>query len=390
MSSKPRSPTFGTRTSRSSACRRSTGTSTRGTRLQHQPFGSDSSLPGLTAGDVKDFYETYYRPANVIVGISTSDPDVKKKVLASVKSLPAGAGAMPKVVVGTAAAISGRKAVVVVEPNAPAAGVHLGFPLSVNRTHPDFWPLYVAHVWLGVHRDSFGRLFQQIRQVRGYNYGDYAYVEHWRGKPSNLFQTYNQPRRQQYFSIWIRPVGHDHAYHLAKAATWELERLIRDGLTDEQVVEAKKKAKILYLNMGETVNQLLAARVDDQFYGMKEGFLDAYIDRLEAVTAAQVNQAIQRHLSVDNVKYVFVTDAAHADGLVAALEGNQPAYGKSLKDYEIKKVAAKGAPAVWQVPEDKLEMLRLDAQWANYRLDVDSVQKVPVGAVFKTGDFVAK
>lgn len=32
------------------------------------------------------------------------------------------------------------------------------------------WPLYVANVYLGTHRDSFGQLYQKIREERGYNY----------------------------------------------------------------------------------------------------------------------------------------------------------------------------------------------------------------------------
>src|SRR6185295_8617998 len=82
-------------------------------------------------------------------------------------------------------AFTGRHAFVIEEPNAPAASVHLGFPIDVNRNSPDFWPLYIANVYFGTHRDSFGQLYNEIRNERGYNYGDYSYIEYWAGRPNS-------------------------------------------------------------------------------------------------------------------------------------------------------------------------------------------------------------
>ncbi|MDX1584748.1 MAG: insulinase family protein, partial [Thermoanaerobaculia bacterium] len=296
---------------------------------------------------------------------------------------------MPEIELGEPEEIRGRHAIVIEEPNAPAAGIHIGFPLEINRSSPDFWPLYVAQTWFGTHRDSFGRLYQQIRQERGYNYGDYAYIEHWDGKPFNLFQIFNQPREQQYFSIWIRPVGHEYAYHLGKAATYELENLVRHGLTDEEVAEAKKKARVLYLNLAETVDRLLAAKMDDAFYGMTPGFLEGYLNRIDRVTTEEVNRAIRKHLQTENLKYVFITNDDHAEKLVEQIRENRPAYGKSLEEYELQKVTLDDGLEVWQVPESKLEMLREDALWANYPLNIELVRQVSVEKIFETGSFIA-
>ena len=360
-----------------------------GTGFTHPAFGTETSLPQLTQADVKAFYAAFYRPGNIIVGLSTKDDAVVKPVLAAVNKLPNPATPMPSVAVGAPAPVAGRSAIVVVEPNAPAAGIHLGFPLTINRTDDDYWPLYVAQTWFGTHRDSFGRLYQQIRQARGYNYGDYAYVEHWQGKPFSLFQIFNQPRKQQYFSIWIRPVAYEHAYHLTKAATYELARLVGDGMTDAQVEEAKKKAKVLYLNLAETVDRILAAKVDDAFYGMSPGYIEDYVRAIEAVTPARVNAAIKKHLQVEHLKYVLVTNEAQADALVDQLKGNAPAYGKSFADYELAKVKRKDGTEVWQVPVNKVDMIRLDSVWANYSLDLGTVKKVDVKQLFKTRSFIS-
>ena len=361
-----------------------------GTSYEHQGFGAEETIPALSRDDVVRFYRSFYRPGNMVIGVSSSDSGVIDPIVAAVRQINAGvASDVRPVEIGAPERINGRQAVVVEVPNAPAAGVHLGFPLNVNRSDPDFWPLYVAQTWFGTHRDSFGLLYQQIRQERGYNYGDYAYIEHWDGKPYSLFQIFNQPREQQYFSIWIRPVAPEFAYHLGKAATYELDRMVQQGLTDEQVAEGKKKAKVLYLNLAETVDRLLAAKMDDAFYGMTPGFLEGYLNQIDRVTTEQVNRAIRKHLQTGNVKFVFLTDGENADKLVAQIRENRPAYGKSLADYELQKVTLEDGLEVYQIPESKLEMLRGDAMWANYPLNIDHVRKVSVEKIFETGEFLA-
>jgi len=346
-----------------------------GTGYAHPVSGKEKSIPGLTRDDVLRFYRELYRPENAIIGISSTDTTVVDLVRNAVREINRDATTpSPDVAMPKPEAIAGRHAIVLEEPNAPAASAHLGFPIDVNRNHPDFWPLYVANVYLGTHRDGFGQLYQKIREERGYNYGDYSYIEHWSGRSFSLFQLFNQPREQQYFSLWIRPVKHEHAAHLLKAVTYELDQMIRNGLTPEQVEGSKKKARVLYLNLAETVPRLVGARVDDAFYGTSGGFLDAYLEQIDRVTPEQVNAAIRRHLSTANVKYVVVTSTPHVQTTAAQLRENAPVFGKSWQDYEFTQAKLADGTTVWQVPEAKQPTVQLDAAWAHYALDLKSVE----------------
>ena len=81
----------------------------------------------------------------------------------------------------------------------------LGFPIDLRRGDPDFAALLVAQSWLGQHRESGGN-HNLMRELRGLNYGDYAYIEYF---PNGMFQFepyLNLVRYQQIFQIWIRPV----------------------------------------------------------------------------------------------------------------------------------------------------------------------------------------
>ena len=61
-------------------------------------------------------------------------------------------------------------------------------------------------------------LYERIREVRGMNYGDYAYIEAF---PRGMFQFFPDPniaRRAQIFEIWIRPVAPENAHMALRIA----------------------------------------------------------------------------------------------------------------------------------------------------------------------------
>lgn len=364
-----------------------------GTAYAHLPLGSVQGLKRISQADVLAFYSTYYRADNLIIGLSRDDAQLKAKISKALEPIGLGGKAhdLAPTRPGRPPDFQGRHLVIVALPNAGSTGIHAAFPLSVTRKDPDYWPLYVANIFFGTHRDGFSHLYQEIRQKRGYNYGDYSYIEHFADRPVFLFPPFNTPRRHPYFSIWIRPVAHPYVHHILKALTWELEDFIRRGLTDEEVERSKNKAKVLYLNLAETVSRLLGARLDDAYYGMREqGYLDQYLKKIEAVTPAQVNAALRRHLQARNIKYVVVTDDEVAPQLAAEIAANRKAEGKSLEDYRVATIEQEGQK-VYAIPLDKLEMVRKDAVWSSYPLDIprENIRIVPVEQVFETGDFIA-
>ncbi len=344
-----------------------------GTPYGHLPVGTIKGLLAATGDDVRRFYKTHYKPGNVTVGISTADPEIRRLVEGSLKTMGRAVKAKklhtprPRKV----SAVEGRQVLIVSQPATIATGIHAGFPIAVNRDHPDYWALYVANVALGTHRDSFGRLYREIRQARGHNYGDYSYVEWFQHRPFYLFPPPNTPRKEQYFSMWVRPVAHEYAHHLLKAIIWELENLIREGLTPGEVELAKNKAKVLYLSLAETAERLLAYKLDDNFYGLREGYLDSYLMAINEVTPEQVNSAIQRHLQTSNMKIVLITSEEWAERLAEDLASNEDAKGKDLAAYNFEAAEVEGK-LVYQIPEEKKAMILKDKLWEAYLLNVSA------------------
>ncbi len=363
-----------------------------GTPYGHLPAGTISGLAIITAEDVRRFYKTYYVGRNITAGLSTSDPGVRRLVLDALKKVGRSVKAkkLRPVKAAAAPAIAGRELLIVTQPTTIATGLHAGFPITVTRGHPDYWALYVANVALGTHRDSFGRLYDQIRDARGYNYGDYSYIEWFQNRPFALFPPLNTPRKEQYFSMWVRPAAHEYAHHLLKAIGWELEHFIRDGLSAEEVELAKNKARVLYLNLAETSQRLLASKLDDDFHGLsKAGRLDRYLEAIAALTPEQINAAIRRHLQSDNLKFVAVTNEEWGERLARDIAAGEHAKGKDASAYNFPATEVDGE-LVYETPENMRSVVEKDRLWEAYplNLDEDRIRVIKSTQLFESNRFV--
>src|SRR5207253_358286 len=198
----------------------------------------------------------------------------------------------------------------IVEKPADATAISIGFPLDVTRRDDDFYALAVANSYLGEHRTFNGKLMQDLRGKRGLNYGDYSYIEEFIQEGGSTFRVPNNPRQQQFFSIWIRPVPNDKAVFALRAALWELDRLIQQGMTQEEF-EATRTFLLNYSKLWvQTLSRRLGYAIDGEFYGRKD-LVTELAERLPKLTVDQVNAAVRKHLKIDGMKVAIVApDAA--------------------------------------------------------------------------------
>ena len=280
-----------------------------GTPYGHPVLGTAKGIDALTLDDVKAFYKTAYTQGAVKVGISG---DVSDAMVASLKQslakLPAGAG-LPATTVPV-----GRKArgleVEIIEKNTRATAISFGLPLTVTRAHPDFPALWMAKTFLGEHRASNAYLYQRIRELRGMNYGDYAYIEAF---PRGMFQFFPNPntaRKAQLFEVWIRPVAPENAHFALRIALAELDKVIQGGLTEEQFETTRAYLMKNVFVMTATQDQYLGYALDSQWHGTAE-FTKMMRDGLSKLTVQDMNAAMKRHLSAQDLSVVVIAkDAA--------------------------------------------------------------------------------
>jgi zinc protease len=279
-----------------------------GTPYGHPVLGTVAGIEAITLEDVRGFIASAYTRAALTVGVAGDAPEEMIAALRKeIGKLPAGpALAAPQ-------GIAGRRPtgieVEIIEKETRATAISLGLPIGVRRSDPDFAALSLARTWLGEHRSSVSHLYQRIREVRGMNYGDYAYIEAF---PRGMFQFFPDPniaRRAQVFEVWIRPVVPLNAHMALRIAVYELDRLIRDGLSKEDFERTRDYLMKNVFVMTATQNQQIGYALDSKWYGTVE-YTAMMRERLKALTPEAVNAAIRRHFSARDLSVVIVTKDA--------------------------------------------------------------------------------
>jgi zinc protease len=270
----------------------------------HVNEGDVSDLLGMKIEDLQQFYAKNLTQANLTIGIAGGYPDGFVDRIQKDFSTLAKGEADARLKVAAAKAIKGTQ-VVLVEKQTRSVAFSIGHPVGVRRGDPDFAALLVAQSYFGYHRNSWGRLFQRIREERGLNYGDYAYIEYF---PRGMFLFEPDPnlaRQQQIFQMWIRPVEPATAHFTLRLAMFELDRLVKDGVPKDAFERTRNF-------LSKNVNLLLKTKtaelgylIDSKYYGIPE--YDKYLKAaLSKLTVDDVNAAIRKHLRSDNLHIIVV------------------------------------------------------------------------------------
>jgi len=327
----------------------------------HHNIGTISSIEKLTLDDVRAFYKANYTQANMVLGLAGGYPkELPAKVEADFARLPAGRQAQAKVVTPK---LAPGMHISVIKRETRATAVSLGFPINMTRADKDWPALAVVASWFGQHRSSNSYLYQQLREARGLNYGDYAYIEYF---PRGMFQFTpdpNQGRRSQIFQIWIRPVVPENGHFVLRAALYEYDKLVRDGMSKE-AFEATREFLTKYNNiLTQTQDSQLGYALDSRYYNIPD-YVTYMREQLAKLTLEDVNKAIRKYLKSDAMRIAIITK--DAESLRDAIINNKP------------------SPITYNSPKPK-EIMDEDKVIENYKLNVkpEAVVIVPVEKVFE-------
>lgn len=284
----------------------------------HQNSGAVGALEKMTIKDVRDFYQANYTQANLVIGLAGGYPATfPNTIQKDFAKLPKGQAVSARVV---AAAQAPGTQIQIVQRETRSTAVSLGFPINVTRADKDWPALAVVASYFGQHRSSNSYLYGRLREARGLNYGDYAYIEYF---PRGMYQFQPDPnlgRKQQIFQIWIRPVEPQNGHFVLRAALFEYERLLRDGMSKE-AFESTREFLSKYVNvLTATQDAQLGYAMDSRYYHIKD-FPTYMREQLAKLTLEDVNRAIRQYLKSDSMRIAIVTK--DANGLRDAILSNK-------------------------------------------------------------------
>jgi zinc protease len=290
----------------------------KGTPYGHYSAGTITSLEAITLNDLKNFYRSNYCQENLILAIAGGyTPEFLERMKRDFRRLPEGRGFRSR---QEPLALIQHNRALIVEKNTRSVSISIGFPTLGSRANPDYAALLLVSSYLGQHRSSNGILYQQMREKRGLNYGDYAYIEYF---PRGMFQFEPDPnlaRRFQAFQIWIRPVEPDNAVVALRLALYELNKLYTEGISQTDF-ERTRNFLNKYVNLLTRSKSMELGYAIDSIYYLIPNYNQYVKDRLATLTRNEVNRVIKRYLRNDRLMIVAV--ANHAGELKRALTSGE-------------------------------------------------------------------
>jgi zinc protease len=314
----------------------------------HLVAGTVQGLRTITLEDVKQHYARQYTRQRVVFGLAGGySADLLAAIREDFARFPS-AGAARRPPLPAPPAIDGVE-VLLIEKATPTAAISIGAPLSVTRAERDYYALMVANSWLGEHRTFNGRLMNVMRAARGLNYGDYSYVEWFIQDGGSTFPVANIPRRQQTFSIWIRPVARANAAFAVRQAVRELRRLVETGMTKEDF-ESTRAFLLNYSRLWtQSLDRRLGYLLDARFYG-GAALVDRVQEELPRLTVADVNTALKERIDPARLRVAIVAEGTR--DLARQLTSNGP------------------TPIVYQTPTTDAALLAEDKEIEVYPLGI--------------------
>jgi len=270
-------------------------------RLSQVVFGSHpysrlgptpEMLDSMTRDDLVSYRGRTYIPNNAVFMV-VGDVD-REAMLARIEQLFGDwkPGALPDLDLPALPKRHARSVYVVDRPGSAQSNIVIANE-GITRTSPDYFPMLLMHTILGANASS--RLFMNLREEKGYTYGAYSNLDARR-----LAGTFRA-------SAEVRTPVTGASLH---EFFYELDRIRDEAVSEEELKNAKSYLAGVFPIRIETQDGLVDQLVSIRMYDLPDDYLETYRERVNAVTAEDIQRVAQAHVTPDSAAIVIVGDAA--------------------------------------------------------------------------------
>jgi len=254
----------------------------------HRTIGYMSDIENISRQDCEEFYRKYYVGKNMTVAVVGDVEFAEVKQLAERYFKDVSAAEPPKMTTVEPPQL-GEKRMRIFHESQPiyAAGYHIG-----NINHPDF-PVYevIADI-LGQGRTS--RLYKALVKEQKLA----VYVGTMAGFPDNKYPSL--------IGVMAVPVKDVTALEVEESIFVEIDKLVEEGVTQEELTGVKQRAKANFIRSLRS-NQGLASQLGH--YQAKTGDwrnMFTQVEKIEAVTADDVQRVAEEIFDAKNRTVVYI------------------------------------------------------------------------------------
>jgi zinc protease len=251
------------------------------------------TLNNIAREDAVAFYQKYFHPENMIVGIIGDFDSAKMRSLIQEKFANWKPASKPEQQSVPPASQAKQKGIFVVnQPQLTQSYVQIGH-LGGQFNNPDYPALDVLNQ---VMNGFAGRLFNEVRSRQGLAYSVYGYWNPRFDYPGTFFAG-GQTRS-------------DATVPFIRAIFGEIERIRTTPITPQELASAKDQVLNSFVFNFQDPSQTLSRLMRYEYYGYPEDFLFRYQQAVKATTIEDVQRVAKKYLQPDNLVTLVVGNAS--------------------------------------------------------------------------------
>lgn len=266
-------------------------------------MGTAATIGAFAGDDLRSFYASAFRPDNatlLVVG-DVTPASVVTMLESHFGSWKAPGGTPARVTLPDAAQHTTRTVYLVDKPGAPQSQIRIGW-IGAPRSTPDYFPLQVLNTVLGGAFSS--RLNLNLREKHGYTYGAASSFD---------MRTTAGP-----FSA-MAGVQTDKTKESLQEFFNELNGILQPVPADE-LARAKNYVALRFPGGFETTGDI-SRRLEEMItYKLPDDYFSNYVQRIQAVTAADVQRVAKTFVDPSKLAVVVVGDVKTIEPGIASLK----------------------------------------------------------------------
>lgn len=255
--------------------------------------GTERDVKGLSRADVLKQFNELIRPSNMTFLLTGDYSDELVNQIRSVfSSWNPSVDKSPMAQFTTKAPVEQKQLLLIDRDDLEQTQVRVGH-LGVKRNDPDYWALQVANVILGGNFSS--RLVREVRVKRGLTYSVNS---------SFTAGVFEGPFEVSTFT------RHDKVGETVQVTLDVLKEFKDKGVKADEVAAGKNYLKGHLIRQFEKPEDVVRAIVRMKFYGLSKEDITNVVQKLDAVSADDVNRVVKNHFRPENLRVVIYSTKA--------------------------------------------------------------------------------
>ena len=252
--------------------------------------GTPESMQSITAADLHTFHQRFYIPTNAILAV-VGDVAADEAFAGAERVFGNWARRDVLPMQPAEPPVPTRRLVIVNKPDAVQTEIRVGH-LGIARQHKDYLAVDVAMKILG--GEGSNRLHRVLRSERGLTYGAEARMQSLKQGGDFMAETATRT---------------DTTAEVLRLIVDEFQKLQRERVSERELADAQAYLAGSFPLTIETPDAIAAQVLNVLFYGLPLGEIENYRERVNAITADDIQRVARDYLRPDRLSVVLVGDA---------------------------------------------------------------------------------